>query len=41
LVPGIDDTDVPAFMDVPRDTLCLVLAFSGVAARNIPRLVDR
>jgi len=28
LVPGIDDTSVRAFMDVPRDTLCLVLAFS-------------
>jgi hypothetical protein len=28
LVPGIDDTSVQAFMDVPRDTLCLVLAFS-------------
>ena len=28
LVPGIDDSSVRAFMDVPRDTLCLVLAFS-------------
>lgn len=28
LVPGIDATSVQAFMDVPRDTLCLVLAFS-------------
>lgn len=28
LVPGIDDQSVRAFMDVPRDTLCLVLAFS-------------
>lgn len=28
LVPGIDATSVRAFMDVPRDTLCLVLAFS-------------
>jgi hypothetical protein len=28
LVPGIDDTSVQAFMDLPRDTLCLVLAFS-------------
>lgn len=28
LVPGINDTSVQAFMDVPRDTLCLVLAFS-------------
>lgn len=28
LVPGIDSTSVRAFMDVPRDTLCLVLAFS-------------
>jgi hypothetical protein len=28
LVPGIDETSVRAFMDVPRDTLCLVLAFS-------------
>ncbi len=28
IVPGIDDTSVRAFMDVPRDTLCLVLAFS-------------
>ena len=28
MVPGIDDTSVRAFMDVPRDTLCLVLAFS-------------
>lgn len=28
LVPGIDDTSVRAFLDVPRDTLCLVLAFS-------------
>ena len=29
LVPGIDATSVQAFMDVPRDTLCLVLAFSA------------
>jgi hypothetical protein len=28
IVPGIDETSVRAFMDVPRDTLCLVLAFS-------------
>ncbi len=28
LVPGIDSTSVQAFMDLPRDTLCLVLAFS-------------
>nr|WP_245540990.1 DUF2927 domain-containing protein [Octadecabacter antarcticus] len=28
LVPGIDATSVQAFMDLPRDTLCLVLAFS-------------
>lgn len=28
LVPGINDTSVRVFMDVPRDTLCLVLAFS-------------
>lgn len=28
LVPGIDDRSVRAFLDVPRDTLCLVLAFS-------------
>lgn len=28
LVPGIDDASVRAFRDVPRDTLCLVLAFS-------------
>lgn len=28
LVPGIDNSSVRAFMDVPRDTLCLVLAFS-------------
>ena len=28
LVPGIDDASVRAFMEVPRDTLCLVLAFS-------------
>lgn len=28
LVPGIDDSSLRAFMDVPRDTLCLVLAFS-------------
>lgn len=28
LVPGINDSSVRAFMDVPRDTLCLVLAFS-------------
>lgn len=28
LVPGIDETSVRAFTDVPRDTLCLVLAFS-------------
>ena len=28
LVPGIDPTSVQAFLDVPRDTLCLVLAFS-------------
>lgn len=28
LVPGIDAASVQAFMDVPRDTLCLVLAFS-------------
>ncbi len=28
LVPGIDDASVRAFLDVPRDTLCLVLAFS-------------
>ena len=28
LVPGIDDSSVRAFLDVPRDTLCLVLAFS-------------
>lgn len=28
LVPGIDEASVRAFMDVPRDTLCLVLAFS-------------
>lgn len=28
LVPGIDEQSVRAFMDVPRDTLCLVLAFS-------------
>lgn len=29
LVPGIDNASVRAFMDVPRDTLCLVLAFSS------------
>ena len=28
LVPGIDATSIQAFMEVPRDTLCLVLAFS-------------
>ena len=28
LVPGIDSTSVQAFMDLSRDTLCLVLAFS-------------
>ncbi|WP_370737995.1 DUF2927 domain-containing protein [Octadecabacter ascidiaceicola] len=28
LVPGIDDASVGAFLNVPRDTLCLVLAFS-------------
>lgn len=28
LVPGIDATSVQAFMELPRDTLCLVLAFS-------------
>ena len=28
MVPGIDDTSVRAFMDLPRDQLCLVLAFS-------------
>jgi len=28
LVPGIDNNSVRAFLDVPRDTLCLVLAFS-------------
>ncbi|MBU2992703.1 DUF2927 domain-containing protein [Octadecabacter sp. B2R22] len=28
LVPGINETSVRAFLDVPRDTLCLVLAFS-------------
>lgn len=28
LVPGIDERSVRAFLDVPRDTLCLVLAFS-------------
>lgn len=28
LVPGIDDRSLRAFLEVPRDTLCLVLAFS-------------
>ena len=28
LVPGIDPISARAFLDVPRDTLCLVLAFS-------------
>lgn len=28
LVPGIDRVTLQAFLDVPRDTLCLVLAFS-------------
>jgi len=28
LVPGIDDASAQAFLNVPRDTLCLVLAFS-------------
>ena len=28
LVPGIDNASVGAFLNVPRDTLCLVLAFS-------------
>lgn len=28
LVPGIDRVTMQAFLDVPRDTLCLVLAFS-------------
>jgi len=28
LVPGIDDRSVRAFTNIPRDTLCLVLAFS-------------
>ena len=28
LVPGIDPISLQAFLDVPRDTLCLVLAFS-------------
>lgn len=28
IVPGIDENSVRAFLDVPRDTLCLVLAFS-------------
>lgn len=32
LVPGIDDTSVQAFISVPRDTLCLVLAFSQSTA---------
>lgn len=31
LVPGIDDASLRAFIDVPRDTLCLVLAFSDDA----------
>jgi len=28
IVPGIDPVSLQAFLDVPRDTLCLVLAFS-------------
>ncbi|WP_241962946.1 DUF2927 domain-containing protein [Thalassorhabdomicrobium marinisediminis] len=28
LIPGINEASVRAFMDVPRDTMCLVLAFS-------------
>ena len=28
LVPGIGSTSLKAFMDLPRDTMCLVLAFS-------------
>ena len=28
LVPGINNVTMRAFLDVPRDTLCLVLAFS-------------
>lgn len=39
LVPGIDETSVRAFMDVPRDTLCLVLAFSQDASPQYSQAV--
>ncbi|MEL6958639.1 MAG: DUF2927 domain-containing protein [Pseudomonadota bacterium] len=39
LVPGIDDASVRAFMDVPRDTLCLVLAFSVGGASEYSQAV--
>ncbi|SLN23026.1 DUF2927 domain-containing protein [Pseudooctadecabacter jejudonensis] len=39
LVPGIDETSLRAFLDVPRDTLCLVLAFSVDGSPNYSQAV--
>jgi hypothetical protein len=39
LVPGIDATTVQAFMDLPPDTLCLVLAFSEGGSPQYSRAV--
>ena len=39
IVPGIDNTSVRAFMDVPRGTLCLVLAFSEGTSSSYSKAV--
>lgn len=39
LVPGIDPVSLDAFMNVPRDTLCLVMAFSEGGSPEYARAV--